>query len=101
MPLPAFGVKLTLTPADGLRVTFEARGTYMRNLATWYFEGGRIYHSQTNLDAGAAISYRVRELSFGAALKYRVLRIADTSREDGNEFSIHGTHAELFIRVLL
>ena len=100
-PLPAFGARLTLTPADGLRVEFEARGTYMRNLATWYFEGGRIYHSQTNLDAGIAISYRVREVSFGAALKYRVFRIEDTSREDGNEFAIHGTQAELFIRVTL
>ena len=101
MPLPALGARISIEPTAGLRLTFEARGTYVDNLATWYREGGRIYHSQTNLDVSGTIAYRVAEVEFGAALRHRVFRIEDHSKEDGNQFSLHGTHAEFFIRVLL
>ena len=101
MPLPALGARLAIEPTAGLQLVFGARGTYVDNLATWYFEGGRIYHSQTNLDVSAAISYRIAELEFGAALRYRVFRIEDHSREDGNEFGLRGTHVEFYVRVML
>lgn len=101
MPLPALGARLALQPAEGLHVAFEARGTYVDNLATWYHEGGRIYHSQTNLDLWGEVSYRVAEVEFGAELRYRVFDIDDESGEDHNEFNIKGTHLGLFIRVVL
>ncbi|MCB9894953.1 MAG: hypothetical protein H6839_10930 [Planctomycetes bacterium] len=101
MPLPALGARFSVMPVDGLRLAFEARGTYVDNLATWYHEGGRIYHSQTNLDVSATIGYRVAEVEFGAALRHRVFRIEDDSKEDGNEFAARGTHVGLYVVVRL
>jgi len=101
LPLPALGMRLEVRPAAGLRLGVEARGTYVENLSSWHTAGGRMRHSQTSLDAQLELGYRVAEVEFGVALRHRVFRIEQNNLEDGNEFSLQGTQAGLFIRVVL
>lgn len=101
MPMPVLGLHLAWQPLPWLHVELFGRGIWVRDLPTWYFEGGRITHAQTTFDAGASLAAHVGQFELGVLCGLHAMTLNQESLEDHNVFSIHGLKLGVFMRVLL
>lgn len=92
VPLPVVGFGLN---ADQGGFYLDVFGTRVNHLGTWYNEGGRVYLTQTHVEAAVGLRGGGDTFRPHAALRYRLLKILSESDEDTNAFEIKGLMPEV------